>query len=70
MKKVLFLALLLVGVSSTAWAQTKIQVTGLFGYTLSDGVTGDPYLAGNGKIYDAVEPKDSATFGASIGFFP
>jgi outer membrane protein W len=69
-KKVILSALIVLAAASAAYAQSpKVEVTGLFGYTLSDGVTGEPYLAGNGKIYDAVEPKDSATFGASIGFF-
>jgi opacity protein-like surface antigen len=70
LKKVVLSALLVVTASSAAWAQSpRVEVTGLFGWSLSDGVTTEPYLAGNGKVYDAIEPVDSATFGASIGFF-
>jgi hypothetical protein len=67
-KKALFLALLLVGVSSTAWAQTKVQVTGLFGYTVSDGVSGDARPGGDGNTYNRLDPKDGGNFGISVGF--
>ena len=49
-RKVLISALLVLAVTSAAWAQTpKVEFTGLVGWTLSDGVSGDPYKAGNGK---------------------
>jgi len=70
MKKTLLGALVLVTMSSTAWAQApKVEITGLFGYTLADGVSGDAYKAPNGKTYDRVDPKDSMNFGFSLGFF-
>jgi hypothetical protein len=68
LKKSVVFALALVAVSSTAWAQTKVQVSGLFGYTVSDGVSGGAIVAGDGKTYDRVDPKDGGNFGFSIGF--
>jgi hypothetical protein len=69
-RKVLISALLVLAVTSAAWAQSpKVEVAGLFGYTLADGVSGDPYKAGDGNTYDRVDPKDSMNYGFSIGFF-
>lgn len=67
-KRVLLIALVLMAVASTASAQTRVQITGLFGYTLSDGVSGDNTLASDGNFYNRVDPKDGGNFGFSIGF--
>jgi opacity protein-like surface antigen len=67
-KKSVIFALALVAISSTAWAQTKVQVSGLFGYTLSDGVSGDAFFPGDGNSYNRVDPKDGGNFGFSVGF--
>jgi opacity protein-like surface antigen len=70
LKKTLLGALMLVVLSSAAWAQTpKVEFTGIIGWTLADGVSGDPYKAANGQTYDRVDPKDSVNFGFSLGFF-
>jgi opacity protein-like surface antigen len=69
-RKALISALLVLAVTSAAWAQTpKVEFTGLVGWTLSDGVSGDPWKAPNGKVYDRVDPVDSMNFGFSLGFF-
>ncbi len=68
LKKSMLFALLLVGISSTAWAQTKVQASFLFGYTLSDGVDGDAFLAADLKTYNRLDPKDGGNFGFSVGF--
>jgi opacity protein-like surface antigen len=69
-RKVLVSMLLVLAVTSAAWAQpAKAEITALIGYTLADGVSGDPYKAGNGQTYDRVDPKDSVNFGLSVGFF-
>jgi opacity protein-like surface antigen len=55
---------------SPAWAQDKRIELGVFGgYTLSDGVTGDSVRAPDGRLYNSIEPKDSASFGLDLGFF-
>jgi len=69
-RKVLLSALLVLAVTSAAWAQTpKVEFTGIFGWTLADGVSGDAVKAGNGQTYNRVDPKDSMNFGFSLGFF-
>ena len=69
-RKTIIGALMLVALGSTAWAQTpKVEFTGLIGYTIADGVSGDPYKAGNGQTYDRVDPEDSIMYGFSLGFF-
>ena len=69
-KKAIISALLVLATTSAAWAQSpKVEVAGLFGYSLTDGVSGDPYKAGDGNTYDRVDPKDSMAFGLSFGYF-
>ncbi len=70
LKKVVIAALVVLAASSAAFAQApKVEVSALFGYSLADGVSGDPFLAGNGQVYDRVDPKDSMNFTLSGGFF-
>ena len=46
--------------ATPAFAQ-KVEIMGLFGWTLSDGVETDTaVVAGDGNIYDAIDTKDSA----------
>ena len=59
-------ALIIVSSASAAYAQ-RVEVSGLFGWTLSDGVTGDPVLAGDGNLYDTVDVKDSGSWGFAVG---
>ena len=60
-RKTLLGALMLVVLGSTAWAQTpKVEFTGLIGWTLSDGVSGDPVTALDGK---RLRPGGSPGFG-------
>ena len=69
-KKALVFAVIVLAASSAAWAQApKVEVSALFGYSLADGVSGDPFRAGNGQTYDRVDPKDSMNFTLSGGFF-
>ena len=49
-----------------AFAQ-KVEVSGFVGWSITDGVDSDPVLAGDGNIYDTVEPNDSAIYGFTIG---
>jgi opacity protein-like surface antigen len=69
-RKVLISAMIVAASAAAAQAQTpKVEITGIVGWTLADGVTGDPFKAGNGQTYDKVEPQDSVNFGLSLGFF-
>jgi hypothetical protein len=47
-----------------------VEISGLFGWTLSDGVTGDPVVASDGNVYDEIGNKDSASWGFGVGFLP
>jgi len=53
-------ALMLMVGAPSAFAQ-RVEVSGLFGWTLSDGVSGDPVLAGDGNIYEEVDKTDTAS---------
>jgi len=71
LKRVLVGAMLCVAVAATtASAQVpRISITGLFGWTFADGVSGDNFLTSDGEIYNRVDPQDSVHFGFSGGVF-
>jgi opacity protein-like surface antigen len=50
-----------------AFAQGRVEVSGFVGWSIADGVDGDALLAGNGQIYDTIEPDDSAVYGFTVG---
>jgi hypothetical protein len=66
-KRVLAIAVATALMSTPAFAQ-KVEVSGLFGWTLSDGVDGEGTLAGDGNVYNEVDVNDSASWGFAIGF--
>jgi outer membrane protein W len=56
--------------ATTSWSQDhRVEFGATGGWTLSDGVSGDPVRAGDGLLYDTIEPKDSFAFGLDLGFF-
>jgi hypothetical protein len=61
------MAVLATFVSTPVFAQ-RVEVSGLFGWTLADGVAGDGVLAGDGNIYNEIDVKDSASWGFGVGF--
>lgn len=68
MRKVVMLVVAALMLSAgPAMAQGKVEVSGLFGWTLSDGVTGDAYKAPDGNTYNAVDLKDSFNWGLMFG---
>ena len=52
--------------AASAFAQ-RVEVSVIGGWTLSDGVSGDPILAGDGHLYDRVDAKDSGSWGFGVG---
>ena len=65
-----WLAFSLLGLAPMAEAQDKkLEIGGNIGYTLSDGVSGDPFRAGDGNVYDRIDPADSISYGLSLGYF-
>ena len=55
---------------SPAWAQDqRVEISGNVGWVLSDGVSGDARLAGDGNLYSRVDPTDSFSWGLTLGYF-
>ena len=48
--------------SAPALAQVQVEASATFGWSFSDGVSGDPVRTIDGQIYDRIDPKDGATF--------
>jgi len=53
---------------AVATAQARVEVSGIAAWTLSDGVEGDGIRALDGNIYDAIDIKDSFSWGFGVGF--
>ncbi len=63
-------AILALAVAGPLSAQdARVELGASAGWTLSDGVSFDGVIAGDGNIYTEIEPKDSASFSANIGFY-
>ena len=45
----------------------RVEASVLFGWTFSDGVSGQAIRGGDGQIYDRLDPKDSASWGFDVG---
>jgi hypothetical protein len=55
---------------SLASAQdARVEIGGNVGWTFSDGVTGGPVSVPGVGLFDSIEPKDSLSWGLSLGFF-
>jgi opacity protein-like surface antigen len=59
--------LFLIAGVAPASAQGRVEVSGFVGFSIADGVESDPILAGDGNIYDTIEPDDSAVYGFTVG---
>lgn len=68
LKRSLVMAVLVVLTSASQAAAQRVEVSGLFGWTLSDGIDADEgVIAPDGHIYNAVDVKDSASWGFGVG---
>jgi len=47
----------------------RVELQGWAGYTFSDGVSGGDVNVPDGNVYNRADPKDSASYGFSAGFF-
>jgi len=54
--------------AAPAFAQGKVEVSGFVGFSLNDGVDGNAVVAGDGNIYDTIQPSDAAVYGFTVGF--
>jgi hypothetical protein len=68
-RSALIVAALVAAASSPTVAQSggHVEVTGFGGWVFSDGVEGTNIVAGDGNIYDRIDPKDSGSYGFSVG---
>jgi hypothetical protein len=66
-KRALVFGLLGVFLSVAPAAAQRVEVSGIFGWSLSDGVTFDDVLAQDGNLYNEVDLKDSFSWGFSVG---
>jgi len=67
-----FIGAAVLAAAATAYAQereSRIELSAIAGYTASDGVTGSPVLAGDGNIYDSVDPRSSFSFSLAGGYY-
>jgi hypothetical protein len=55
--------------ASALAAEPRVELGGTAGWTFSDGVDFTGVLAGDGNVYNGIEPKDSFSYGANLGFF-
>jgi hypothetical protein len=65
---VLTIPMLIVAATAPTIAQSAGHgvVSGFAGWVFSDGVDGNPVLAGDGNVYDRVDPKDSFSYGFTV----
>jgi hypothetical protein len=68
-RRIVSVMCVLAATAATASAQGKVEVSGVVGWVFSDGVSGTPIVAGDGNVYDRIDPKDSIGYGFSGGFF-
>ena len=66
-KRVWIGALILLAGSTPAFAQVAPEVSVTVGWTFADGVSGDAILAGDGNIYDRIDPEDAFNWGLGVG---
>jgi hypothetical protein len=67
--KISIFTLSVFAIAASSFAQEKrVEVNPFFGYTLSDGVTVDPFTAG-GQVYDSINPKSGISYGVQFGVF-
>jgi hypothetical protein len=66
-KRALVMGVLGVFVSVAPAAAQRVEISGIFGWSLSDGVTFEDVLAQDGNLYNEVDLKDSFSWGFSVG---
>ena len=69
--RIVTMALAISLTAATAFAQSppKAEIGVFAGWIFSDGVSGDNIRAGDGNVYNRVDPKDSFGWGVDIGVF-
>ncbi len=68
-RKVLMALAVFALLAAPAFAQERVEIAGTFGWTFSEGVSFTNAVPVNGVLYNRADPKDSASFGLSGGFY-
>jgi outer membrane protein W len=55
-------------VASASASDQRFELGGSAGWTFSDGVTFTGVLAGDGNVYNGIEPKDAFSYSLSLGY--
>jgi opacity protein-like surface antigen len=56
--------------ASTASAQApRVELGATLGWTISDGVSGDPVVVPGAGTFNSIDPKDAVSWGLRLGFF-
>lgn len=56
-------------IAGTSFAQSKrVEINPFFGYTLSDGVNVEPFVAG-GQVFDSINPTSGLSYGVQFGVY-
>ena len=67
LKSVLCSLMLLSLTATQVGAQMRVEAAAGFGWTISDGVSGQGIPAGDFNVYNRVDPKDSASWNLRLG---
>ncbi len=67
-RRLVLTALVLVGLSSPAFAQPKVEVSGFIGWSFNDGVSFDG-IPVNGSVYTKADPADAVSYGFTFGVY-
>jgi opacity protein-like surface antigen len=67
---VLVVAALLLSAGPAMAQGKKVEISGLVGWTFSDGVAGDAVKAPDGNSYNAIDIKDAFNWGLMFGVMP
>lgn len=69
--RIALVAAAILGMVSPTIAQDehRFEITGAGGWTASDGVSGESILAGDGNVYNRIDPKDSFSVRLSGGYY-
>lgn len=62
-------AAILLSASVASAQDPKIEVSTTLGWTISDGVTGDPVTVPGAGTFNSIGPKDAVSWGLRAGFF-
>ena len=64
-----FVTMAVLAAGSASAQDPRVEISGLAGWTFSDGVTGEGTTVPGVGTFNGIEPKDSFSWGLTVGFF-